>query len=188
MGKNPQRQDDTQKVIQDIGQGAKSTVKLQVKLVKKLWTNTIGAIWVRFWNATLLGKVFVLLGFLFSAAIVYLAFAYGINWNHQEQESIVVSTGKANVRESVSTKSKIIRSVRRGEKLERKGEADEWWFVQGEKWDSPGWVSKKVARLEKSEVVIIEYQARGYVWLLLIGLAVMYLGFCLRKGPLLPRR
>jgi len=178
------RHDDTQEVIRDIGKGATSAVKLQGKLVKKLWANTIGAIWIRFWYAKWLGKVFVILGFSGSVGIVYMALTYGIEWSYHDKENIALTSAKVNVRESISTQTKVMRQARRSEELVKKGEADDWWLVQGEDWDKPGWVSKEVSRLDKSKVVVIEYQARGYVWILLACLFVMYVGFCLRKKPL----
>jgi hypothetical protein len=178
------RPDDTQQVIRDIGKGATSAVRLQGKLLKKLWANTLGAIWIRFWYANWIGKIFVLLGLSGSVAIVYLALNYGVTWEYQEKERIVLTINKANVRESISTKTQILRQASRHEELIRKGEADNWWLVQAEDWDKPGWVSKSLAKLDRSKVVIVEYQARGYIWILLGCLMVMYVGFCLRKKPL----
>lgn len=176
------KKDDTKEVVKSVGKGAASTVVLQGKIIKKIWLNTIGALWVRFWRATLVGKIFVLVGLSGCVVISVLAFKYAIDLDIVHKEYILVTTSKANVRDSVSTKSEIMRKTRRGEELTQKGEADEWWFVQGKDWEKPGWIHKNIAKKEQKVLFAFNYEMQGYGWAFLAAFIILYIGFCLRKS------
>ena len=180
-GKKPQK-DDTKEVVKSVGKGAASTVVLQGKILKKIWLNTIGALWVRFWAATMVGKIFVLVGLSGSIVITILAFQNAIDLDIVHKEYILVTTSKANVRDSISTKSEILRKTRRGEELTQKGESEDWWFVQGKDWEKPGWIHKNIARKEQKVLFEFHYEMQGYGWAFLGAFVLLYLGFCLRKS------
>lgn len=179
--KDKKKPDDTKEVIEAVGKGATSAVRLQGKIVKKVWNNTIGALWSRFWNATLTGKIFALVGLLGCVGTAVLAWMFAMDVSIEHREFIEVTISRANVRESISTKSEIVAKVKRGEELTQKGDSEGWWFVQGKDWKKPGWISKSVAKKEEKLMFSLDYEMRGFGAAFLGFFILFYVGLCLRR-------
>lgn len=179
--KDKKKPDDTKEVIEAVGKGATSAVRLQGKIIKKVWNNTIGALWSRFWNATVIGKIFALVGLLGCIGTALLAWMFAMDVSIDHREYIEVTTSRANVRESISTKSPIVARVKRGEELSQKGDSEGWWFVQGKDWEKPGWISKSVAQKEEKLMFSLDYEMRGFGAAFLGFFILFYIGMCLRK-------
>ena len=179
--KDKKKPDDTKEVIEAVGRGATSAVRLQGKIIKKVWNNTIGALWSRFWNATITGKIFTLAGLLGCVGTVVLAWMFAMDVSIEHREFIEVTSSRANVRESISTKSVIVAKVKRGEELTQKGDSEGWWFVQGKDWEKPGWISKSVAKKEEKLMFSLDYEMRGFGAAFLGFFILFYIGLCLRK-------
>lgn len=175
------RGDDTRKVLQTIGQGAASTVVLQGKLLRKMYQNTLGALWWRFWEATTVGRVLIVFGILGCVAASVLAGIYALDVKGERIDHLVVVPRRANVRESDSTRSPIVQRVARGQRLTAKIEADDWWFVDAEGWSKPGWISKSVVERERKVLLVVEYEVMGFGAGFLAAFVLMYIGFCLRR-------
>lgn len=179
--KDKKKTDDTKEVIEAVGKGATSAVRLQGKIIKKVWNNTLGALWSRFWNATLTGKIFALVGLLGCVGTVVLAWMFAMDVTIEHREFIEVTSSRANVRESISTKSPVVAKVKRGEELIQKGDSEGWWFVQGKDWEKPGWISKSVAKKEEKLMFSLDYEMRGFGAAFLGFFILFYVGLCLRK-------
>ena len=110
-----------------------------------------------------------------------MAFHYAIDMSVVHKEYILTTASRANVRESVSTKSDILRKTKRGEELVQKGASEDWWFVQGEDWEKPGWIHKNIAKKEKKVLFSINYEMKGYGLIFLGAFVILYIGFCLRR-------
>jgi uncharacterized protein YgiM (DUF1202 family) len=106
-------------------------------------------------------------------------FAMDVSIEHRE--FIEVTTSRANVRESISTKSEIVAKVKRGDELTQKGDSEGWWFVEGHGWKKPGWISKSVAKKEEKLMFSLDYEMRGFGAAFLGFFILFYIGLCLRK-------
>jgi hypothetical protein len=148
--KDKKKPDDTKEVIEAVGKGATSAVRLQGKIIKKVWNNTIGALWSRFWNATLTGKIFTLVGLFGCIGTAVLAWMFAMDVSIEHREFIEVTSSRANVRESISTRSVIVAKVKRGEELTQKGDSEGWWFVQARTGRSPGGSPSRWPRRKRS--------------------------------------
>ena len=140
-----------------------------------------GAILSRFWNASALGKVFVLTGLTASILAVFYANGNALYYSLRSKEFIMVTSAIANVREKDSTKSRILVKVKKGANLIRKGESKRWWLVKGKNWKKAGWISKKIAKQKKEKILLVKFKMKGYEYMLLASLMLMYTGFCLRR-------
>lgn len=179
--KYKKKADDTKEVIEAVGKGATSAVRLQGKIIKKVWANTIGALWSRFWNATLTGKIFALVGLGGCVGTAVLAWMFAMDVSIEHREFIEVTKSRANVRESISTKSEIVARVKRGDELTQKGDSEGWWFVEGPGFKAPGWIAKSVAKKEEKLMFSLDYEMRGFGAAFLGFFILFYIGLCLRK-------
>jgi len=179
--KEKKKPDDTREVIEAVGKGATSAVRLQGKIIKKVWNNTIGALWSRFWNATVTGKIFALVGLFGCIGTAVLAWMFAMDVSIEHREFIEVTSSRANVRESISTKSEVVARVKRGDELTQKGDSEGWWFVEGHGWKKPGWISKSVAKKEEKLMFSLDYEMRGFGAAFLGFFILFYIGLCLRK-------
>jgi hypothetical protein len=179
--KDKKRPDDTKEVIEAVGKGATSAIRLQGKILKKIWANTIGALWSRFWSATLTGKIFAWVGLGGCVCTAVLAWMFAMDVSIEHREFIAVTSSRANVRESISTKSEIVAKVKRGDELIQKGDSEGWWFVEGHGWQKPGWISKSVTSKEEKLMFSLDYEMRGFGAAFLGFFVLFYIGMCLRK-------
>ncbi|MBN2494645.1 MAG: hypothetical protein JXR96_08660 [Deltaproteobacteria bacterium] len=175
------RADDTRNVIMAIGRGATSTVVLQGKILKKIWAHTLGALVSRFWHATLVGKLFALVGLGGCIATGVLASRDAIDISVAHHEFILVTGSHARIHDSTSRKAEVIAKVKRGDELSQQGESKDWWFVTAEGWKKPGWISKHLARPEERVVLKLDYEMKGYGIAFAVSFVLLYLGLCLRK-------
>ncbi|HOX44587.1 MAG TPA: hypothetical protein PK668_13390 [Myxococcota bacterium] len=180
MGEDKQRPDDTRQVIESIGEGAKSTVVLQGKILKKLYQATLGAIGRRFARATWLGKLFILAGLLGALGLGFLIAreCLVVGWERSRQ---VVLSSAVEARQGPDERSGGLARVAAGERLVRVGEAEEWWSVQQPGWRAPGWIPKAAGRAEDGLRVVIDYRMKGYGSGFLGALLLMCIGFWLKK-------
>jgi hypothetical protein len=179
--KEKKRPDDTKEVLEAVGKGATSAVRLQGKILKKVWANTIGALWSRFFNATVTGKIFALVGLCGCIGAAVLAWMFAMDVSIQHREYIAVTSSVANVRESISKKSEVVARVKRGDELTQKGDSEGWWFVDGEGFAKPGWISKSVTRKEEKLMFSLNYEMRGFGAAFMGFFVLFYVGLCLRK-------
>ena len=145
------RFNDMKRIIESIWKSLLSAVILLGKYVKRVYLNTIGKFMYRFSRSSLLGRAFIILGLIAAIGVVYLSAKYAIDISIEKSEYILVTSALANVREGNTTKTKIIEKVRNGDRLAWKGESKKWWYVQGNDWKKPGWISKKLAKLERKK-------------------------------------
>ncbi|MGA1826217.1 MAG: hypothetical protein ACMUIP_16295 [bacterium] len=161
--------------------GILSIVMLPVKFIKNIYSNTVGALLSRFWHASALGKVFILTGLTASILSVFYACDNAFYYSLKSKKFIIVTSAIANIREKDSTKSRILFKVKKGAHLIQKGESKRWWYVTGKKGKKGGWISKKIAKPKKERVLLVKYKMRGYEYMLLASLMLMYTGFCLKR-------
>ncbi|MGA1869604.1 MAG: hypothetical protein ACMUJM_13790 [bacterium] len=159
--------------------GIISIVMLPFKLIINIYLNTVGALLKRFWNATALGKVFILTGLAASIYAIFLAHGNALYYSLRSNEFILVTSAVANIRERDSVGSRILKKVKKGSQLIQKGESEKWWYVKGKNWKKAGWISKKIAKLKKERILLVKYKMKGYEYMLLASLILMYTGFCL---------
>lgn len=181
MGEDKRRGDDTRQVIENIGEGAKSTVVLQGKILKKLYMATFGAVGRRFAQATLTGKIFILAGLLGVLGLSFLVAREALEVDFSRSDQVRVVAGRAAIRAAPEGGSEVIARVRAGSRLDFVGEAEAWWSVQPEGHKTPGWIAKPQASLEKRLHVVIDYQMKGYGLGLAGALLLMFVGFWLRR-------
>lgn len=181
MSSDKRRGDDTRQVIENIGEGAKSTVVLQGKILKKLYRATFGAIGRRFARATALGKVFILVGLLAALGLTFLIARESVELELSRSDQVRVTARRAAVRAAPEAGAEVIARVKSGYRLAFVGEAEGWWSVRLEGFKAPGWISRVQARMEKRVHVVIDYQMKGYGLGLLGALLLMWIGFWLRK-------
>ena len=179
---NGNRFNDMKQVVQSIWKSSHSAIIRVGKYVKKNYLNTVGKIMSCFSRSTLLGKTFIILGLIAAISVVYLSAKYAIDISIEKSEYILVTSTSANVREGNTTQTKIIEKVRNGDRLTRKGESKKWWYVQGDDWKKPGWISKKLAKLERKKELSVNYEMKGFGLAFLASLIMFFGGFCLRQN------
>lgn len=181
MGEDKRRGDDTRQVIENIGEGAKSTVVLQGKILAKIYNATFGAIGRRFAQATVTGKIFILVGLLGALGLIFLIARETLEVDWSRSDRVRVTAGRAAIRAAPEPGAEVLNRARAGSRLVFVGEADEWWSVKPEGSQTAGWIAKHQAELVKRVHVVIDYQMKGYGLGLLGALLLMCVGFWLRK-------
>lgn len=181
VGEDKRRGDDTRRVIENIGEGAKSTVVLQGKILKKIYNATFGAVGRRFAQATVTGKIFILVGLLAAMGLSFLIAREAIQVEVSRSDRVRVMTGRAAIRAAPEPGAAIITRARAGSRLVFVGQADEWWSVKPEGLETAGWIAKHQAELSKRVHVVIDYQMKGYGLALLGALLLVCVGFWLRR-------
>ncbi len=175
------RADDTRQVIEAIGRGATSTVRLQGKILRKIFDATIGGIWRRFRRASLLGKLFIVVGLGGAVTLGVLAARDALDVSWTRNDYIRVIARKAKARAGPARGEEVVVRLKRGQRLVQQGEAEGWWFVRAEGWSRAAWISKKSAREEKRILITVDYEMKGYGLAFLGAVLLMFVGFWLKR-------
>ncbi|MGA1825651.1 MAG: hypothetical protein ACMUIP_13410 [bacterium] len=171
---------DTQKNNKEHRRWSNFMVILINKIFRNIYLDTIG-VWYRFRRATSLGKLLALAGLIAAISAVLLTQKYALKYSFKNSKYILVTSATANIRASDSTKAKVLFKVKKGARLIQKGESKEWWHVQRKGWKRAGWISKDIAKLQKKKVLLVRYEMKGYVLILLASFIMIYAGLCLRR-------
>lgn len=184
MNTEKKHRDDTRKVMKAIGQGATSAVVLQGRLLYKIYANTFGALWDRFMDASVVGKVLVVLGLAGCVATAYFAYVNAVTASFEHQDFVLVTQPEVNVRDLPSKQGSAIVKLKKGERLTPRGESDDkgWWAVQDQGWKKAGWISKEVTERESKSILRLTYVFDGYGLGFLGAFVLLYIGFCLRRS------
>ena len=169
--------DDVKQIIRFIWKSA----TLIGKSVKGIYLNTMGRLMACFFRSTFLGRTLIILGLIAAIGVVYLTGKYAIDISIEKSEYILVTSAVANVREGNTTETEVIERVKNGDRLNWKGESKQWWYVQGDDWKKPGWISKKLAKLERKKDLLLNYEMRGFGLAFLASLIMLFGGFYLRQ-------